>query len=208
MTSRKGLGALFLAGAIALGCAPGSTASATPLPAVFTLSGVFDDGGILSGQFGIDVYGYAEKTELNIISGAGSVLGLETYTSPPDSRAMDTSDTLTATALIFYNSALSPYRILRLQFSGPINQTVLPNSPPTTNLPLALVLTGSYECLSWLRTCPSPGSANTRYLTSASVQMEATTDLETPIPAALPLFAAGLGLIGVLARRRNEKAAV
>ena len=30
----------------------------------------------------------------------------------------------------------------------------------------------------------------------------------TPLPAALPLFAGGLGLFGLLARRRKKKAAV
>jgi len=30
------------------------------------------------------------------------------------------------------------------------------------------------------------------------------TDTATPIPAALPLFAGGLGLIGLLARRRKR----
>jgi len=68
----------------------------------------------------------------------------------------------------------------------------------------------SFECLSW--TCPGPATdqvgANTRYFTSGfATTISTSLSSETPLPAALPLFATGLGALGLLGWRRKRKAA-
>ena len=53
---------------------------------------------------------------------------------------------------------------------------------------------------------PCPDCKNGDNPTALRVEMSGTADLATvPLPAALPLFAGGLGVIGLLARRRKRK---
>ena len=55
---------------------------------------------------------------------------------------------------------------------------------------------GAFSADSW-------SGASTNTITS----LDAPNSTSTPVPAALPLFAGGLGVIGLLARRRKRKAA-
>jgi len=48
-----------------------------------------------------------------------------------------------------------------------------------------------------------PGSTDNP--TALRVELSGTADMATPLPAALPIFASGLGVLGILARRRKRK---
>jgi hypothetical protein len=80
------------------GHALSGNASATPLPATFTVTGIFDDGGTLSGTFGLNVYGYIDAAAVNLTATAGTTLTTtEVYTIPPDGRTLDPNARLVAT---------------------------------------------------------------------------------------------------------------
>lgn len=76
---------------------------------------------------------------------------------------------------------------------------------PDTFVASALV---TYVNSAWTATGSDPAGTVpinfglTDFFSSANIQFDAVA---TPLPAALPLFAGGLGLIGLLARRRKQK---
>jgi hypothetical protein len=202
----SGCRTLLASAILSAGLAFSGQAGATPLPATFNVSGVFDDGGTLSGTFGLDVYGYIDDGTVNLTATAGTTLtSVEIYTIPPDARAIDPNDPLSATGVNFIDINIAPNRMLHLEFGALINQSVAPGTP-ITNLPLSLVLDQSYECYSW--SCPGPTGTGgtTRYLVSGDVTAQAAPfPGQTPIPGALPLFAGGAGLLGFLGLRRRRK---
>lgn len=61
-------------------------------------------------------------------------------------------------------------------------------------------LFGNSFALSWAMTCAND-------ITQGQVTLANNDLIPTPLPAALPLFAGGLGVMGLLARRRKRKAA-
>jgi len=204
---------LAAAGAIAVAQVVSGGAHAAPLPAVFYVGGVFDDGGTLTGQFGINVYGFNDKDAASLIASAGTTLtSTLVYTLPVIDPQIHPSAPLDATSLAWVDVFLSPYRELHLSFFTKINEAVQPDTfSPTTFLPLTLDLAHSYECISY--SCPGPSGTggNTRYLIGGVIgdTPESVAGLgQTPLPGALPLFASGAGLFGFLGWRRKRKSAV
>lgn len=53
----------------------------------------------------------------------------------------------------------------------------------------------------------TPGNADIDVNVTGNVLLGSTAVTATPLPAALPLFAGGLGMIGLFSRRRKQKKA-
>jgi len=176
--------ALALAAAGLLGA--GSNAQAI----TYTFTNVpLTDGGLLNGFFTTGVYGAPDTWNLTT---SGGTLPTETYANPPTVINAISSPTFDAPSTIdFFSNAEGYFVELQLAFSGNIMNggvTLLGgNNGP------------SFECHGW--TCPSDA---TRFV--GTLRGDEVTISSTPLPAALPLMAGGLGFIGLIARRIRRKA--
>lgn len=181
------------AASVVVAAALSTTSIAQALPLTWNVTGVFDDGGTVTGQFTIDVYGYYDEPTA-LITG-GSLIGPFTYSLALPQQIIP--PTPPAFGVVFYSEYSD--RALQIMF---LNSLEIGSA----NNPIDLSASASFECLSY--TCPGPGTpdadANTRFFVSgfASVAQAAT-----PLPAALPMFATGLAGLGWLARRRRKQAA-
>ncbi|MFY9892503.1 MAG: VPLPA-CTERM sorting domain-containing protein [Xanthobacteraceae bacterium] len=103
--------------------------------------------------------------------------------------------------------------------SGQVDNLVYPSAPGGTLLDdfgLGIVLANSYD-LAVGEDNNNPGEYNVSCCGSNNpiytypdviFALTSTTVSTTPLPATLPLFASGLGALGLLARRRKRKAAL
>jgi hypothetical protein len=139
------------------------------------------DGGTLNGYFALNSYGYLNGNNWDLTTAGGTLPGA-TYTT--FINASDPND-------------------LTVQFYGPgyisTLNLVFENSllVPIADNPIVGGIGGpSYECAGY-----SCNSDDERYVDADSGYASATT----PLPAALPLFAAGLGGMGLLGWRRKRK---
>jgi hypothetical protein len=171
--------------------------AANALPLTWYFSGIFDDGGKISGQFTIEVYGYL-GAPTSLTTTDGSVLAGMTYSRPPNPTSI-IPNTPPAYGVAFYSPNYN--RALQLMF---LNSLEVPGINP-----LDLTHSASFECFAW--SCPGPGlpndNANTRFFVSGLASTNAEALAETPLPAALPLFASGVALLGFFGRRRKKLAA-
>ena len=147
------------------------------------------DGGVLNGNFTTNVYG--APATWNLTTSGGS-LPSELYANPPNVINAIASPSFDAPNTIdFFSNAEGYFVSLRLVFSGNI-------------MTGAVTLLGggiggpSFECHGWV--CPSDA---TRYI--GTLRGDEVTI--TPLPAALPLLAGGLGAMGLLGWQRRRKMA-
>ena len=181
----------FVAAAALASCFLAASANAIPLypppyptPGTYDITGVFNDGGMLSGSFTIDQYGYlAEPTDVKTTD--GSIMNGQLYTLPPQPSALGFQPITSANSVEFtYN--YSP--TLQITFQYALGSVKVD--------PFDITPADSFECIAasgnW---CAGPGRD--------FVSGEATI---TPVPATLPLLAGGLGLVGVFARRKKRHA--
>ena len=159
---------------------------------VYSLDNVqLSDNGVLNGTFDIEFGGLFGFN----ISTTGGAAGLDTtyvYQTNPASQAIPFGS---PTVLKFFpNSATAE---LQLTFSGDL-------SVAGTYTLLGGINGPSFECNSSFSCAASiPGDYPNRFVASDTLVGPAVET--TPLPAALPLFAAGLGLFGFAARRRKRK---
>ncbi|MBS0359785.1 MAG: PEPxxWA-CTERM sorting domain-containing protein [Proteobacteria bacterium] len=166
------------AAALAIGLGVAAPASAD---IYWLVSGLFDDGGTLSGFFDINVYGYLQNYDLVTTAGSTVTPGYE-YT-PSDSYFSNGT---------FYVDAQPGYRQdLHLDFLLPINVKVAVN-PIVGGSPGP-----SYECVGSY-SCYDLGGGTTRFLASGFAA--------APEPAAWALMIGGFGLAGAMLRRRRALA--
>ena len=163
-------------------------ASATPVTQVWDVTGTFDDGGTLSGYFTWTNSNYLSSANgsLDLTTTTGATLLGTTYSLPPsfpDGGAPPNGFVITN----------GYYQVLSLQFEDPL-------TPGSTSPDPIVIGVNSYECYSY--GCPPGGTdgGDTRYFTGGFAVAA------TPIPAALPLFASGIGGLGFMAWRRKRKA--
>lgn len=149
---------------------------------------LLSDGGVLNGSFTTGVYGGVASW--NLTTSGGSLPG-ETYSSPPiviNNIALPSFSS--PTGVDFFSNTNGYFVTLQLMFSS----NILDGG--------ASLLTGiggqSFECRGW--NCPSD---LTRYVSG----FDGAPPTETPLPIALQLFAGGLGVMGLLVRRRKRKIA-
>jgi hypothetical protein len=139
------------------------------------------DGGTLNGTFTLNSAGYLNGNSWDLVTAGGKLPGV-TYTT--------------------YINASDP-NDLTVQFNGP-NYTSTLNLVfeyslliPIADDPIEGGIDGpSYECAGFSCT-----STDERWVDANSGFASAT-----PLPAALPLFAGGLAMVGFLSRRRKRKA--
>jgi hypothetical protein len=177
------LRSLLAAGGLALAfiaAVSGAKADAVTYPITWNVSGTLDDGGILSGFFQINQYGYTNGTNWSLLTTTGTLLDGYSY-----SPGINASNPNVFTVKFTPNDHVYEV-LLQLTF---VNSLLLPSVNPM----IVGNLGPSFECLGW--TCPNGGA--TRYFTSGVASA-------VPVPAALPLFAGGLGLLGWMARRRRR----
>jgi hypothetical protein len=181
----------LLAALLGTYCGMSAPASASIL---WTLTGTFDDGGtVFAGSyFSWTQYDYLDTTadSLLIKTTDGDYLPGFTYAVPgsfPDGAAPTNGFVITN----------NYYEVLSLEFEYPLTT---PGIDPIVFGAL------SYECRSY--GCPpgGPVGVNTRYFTGGeATSIVATTDNTTPLPAALPLFASGVGGLGFIGWWRKRK---
>ena len=174
--------------AIALGATSLLAAGSNAHAITYTFTNVpLTDGGVLNGNFTTNVYGAPDTWNLTT---SGGSLPSETYANPPNVINAIASPTFDAPDTIDFFSNTEGYFVeLHLAFSGNVM-----NGGVT-------LLTGgsSFECHGWV--CPSDVTRFIGTLPGDEVGISAT-----PLPAALPLMAGGLGVIGLIARNRKRKA--
>jgi hypothetical protein len=178
--------------ALLLGAAAPSVANAD---VHWLVSGLFDDGGSLSGFFDIDVYGYMTDYDLKTTAGSVVTTGLE-YT-PANSYLNNSIDTP------FYIEAWNQnpfayYGGIQLQF---LDALITPNA----NNPIDGGSPGpSWECTaSWV--CPDQGQGATRYIASGSASARVSI---VPEPAGWALLLTGFGGLGAALRLGRRKAPI
>lgn len=175
--------------------------SAARADITWTFSGAgFDDGGTLSGQFTINVYGNIEynnlfgNTDYSIKSTAGSNLNAfgymlpgSVYTGPPVTQALISSNKETVD--FFSNGASYDGIYLELTFANPLN-TLGPNS-----------IVSGFECGVGFG-CPSsaPDFTPTRYINSFGVTSA------VPEPGTWAMMVLGFLGLGFVAYRRKGRA--
>ena len=144
------------------------------------------DGGVLNGNFTTNVYGAPATWNLTT---SGGTFPSETYANPPNVINAISSPSFDAPTVIdFFSNTESYFVELHLAFSGNV----------MTGAVSLLSGPASFECHGW--TCPSE---LTRYI--GTLRGDEVT--VTPLPAALALFAGGLGVGGLLLRHRKRKTA-
>ena len=153
----------------------------------WTLTGVvFGDGGKASGTFSIDS-ATGLLTAYDITTTGGTTLGGSVYDSATSSPSCQ--NCLLSNSFILNISDLS--FAISLSFSNPLTT---PGVNPLVLSALSDVPSGSWECAG--ATCDPVRLAVSGVAISA-----------TPLPAALPLFATGIGALGLLGWRRKRKRA-
>ena len=185
----RSLRALFAASVLGLAAltvaSPSVKADAVTYPITWNVSGTLDDGGILSGLFQINDYGYTNSTNWSLTTTAGTVLNGYSY-----SPGINASNPNVLTVQFTPNDHVYEV-LLQLTFA---NSLLIPSA---LNPMIVGNLGPSFECLGY--SCVIDKTlGTTRYFASG----EATSAV--PLPAALPLFAGGLGLMGWMARRRRK----
>jgi hypothetical protein len=121
----------------------------------------------------------------------------------------------TITAVDLAASVVSPPDFTTL-FTSPTSGTSIIATQPSTSEGIALQGPGGSTLISSLHSPPSLINASAfllasivsgPVLASASATLTLETPTAVPLPAALPLFATGLGALGLLGWRRKRKAA-
>ena len=156
----------------------------------YSLVGTLSDGGSVSGNFAIDwgtSSGILNISSLTITDPifSGTVLNLQSQQTQ--------FGTCSGTSCVPFHLNSNP-----APFSLGIN---LAFSPPDPNGSISLLLLASFSRIVAQRFSPTFADT-TGDFTSASVTQ---TLNETPVPASLPLFATGLGVLGLLGWRRKRK---
>ncbi len=142
------------------------------------------DGGTLNGHFTLDSYGFLNGNSWDLTTTAGSMLPGVTYTTYIN--ASDPNDL----TVQFYGPGYTSTLNLVFEYSLLI---------PIADNPIEGGIGGpSYECGGY-----SCNSADERYVAADSGGFASA--VATPLPAALPLFAGGLSLMGLLSLRRKRK---
>ena len=197
MMSSKGLiGGLCAVAATALLGAAGAASAATPV--TWNVTGVFNDGGALSGTFTMNEYDFL-LNDFSLTTTAGSLEPGFTYTKAT-SYFSNTNPTYAPTP-IYIDFAPQYFADLHIQFANDLGVAA----------PTDLIIGGyqgpSFECQnSW--SCPNPGSVGyaVRYLVSGQATLAGAV---VPEPASWAVMMLGLGGIGAAlrTRRRHQTAA-
>ena len=158
-----------------------SSATASTITWVLSPNIQLSDGGTLNGYFTLNSYGYLNGNSFELTTAGGSTHFNQDYKS-----TINASDPNTLTVEFFApNPAYSSSLTLVFEYSLLI---------PSLDNPIMGGFGGqSYECEGY-----SCNPNDIRYVESGFAVDP------TPIPAALPLFATGLGALGLLARRRKR----
>ena len=177
---------------LGLACAAGSASADTH----WLVDGVFDDGGLLSGSFDIDVYGYINGASLSVTGGAFSDFTYTLVNSYVASGTIPPPD---------YNTYVAPYFIdlqpdyqadLHLEFQFGL-------IAPLANNPILGGFQGpSSECR-YSFSCFVQGG-ETRYLATGSASAAVAG---APEPGTWALMLGGFGLAGAALRAARRKAA-
>ena len=151
----------------------------------WTLSGVaFDDGGTATGTFSTDSTS-GDVIAFDIVTSAGTTLGGATYDSTA-SGIYSSDGVYSPNSFIVENFNTSTY--VNFEFVNPLT------TPGTDDLILSD--SASYEC----NFC-----APVRAIVSGDAASGDNVGA-TPLPTTIPLFASGLGALGILGWRRKRKA--
>ena len=163
----------------------GASSAAQAFPLTWNVTGVFDDGGAVSGQFTIDTSGYYD--EPTALTTAGSLIGAFDYSLALPNQIIP--PTPPAFGVVFYSDFY--VRTLQMMFENSLEVASADNPIVISSL--------SFECDSY---CPDSG-AKTRFFVSGYASVASAT----PLPAALLLFAGGLGALALGLSRRRRAAA-
>jgi hypothetical protein len=113
-----------------------------------------------------------------------------------------TTPNISGTGSINQNWYGGPANINQLYISTPFTFTGL---EATVSLLVLLTASGQYQYANFADTATISFINVPTGVTFTSASGEFLTGAATPLPAALPLFASGLGVIGFLAKRRKRK---
>jgi hypothetical protein len=179
-----------------------NTAHAAPV--LFDVNATFADGSVLTGSFDFDSskFDAAQFSNVSLTLTGGSHFTTTFDTVGAEGEGLNNEFSLT----FGLNSILNG--------SGPAPDSTRAILAFTVVPPASILLPGfSLEDFTGATLLPSFSlirdfNVATRPVTLTNTALVSGSISETPLPAALPMFAAGLGMVGLFARRKKKPAAV
>jgi len=164
-------------------------------------------------------FSYSGNLQGNAISGSGTISATDngdgSFTAISGSGTSTEAGALTLLAAGSYTNNLAPTVVLTsdnllfpsatptLDSDGLVFQG---SSPPLASNSVYINIFGNGAGYAYFNNYDAFPNSNDYYAAGTNDFQLAVS--ETPLPATLPLFASGLGVIGLLARRRKRKAAL
>ena len=182
----KAASALAVASILFLATAPGVRAATVTYDFVPNTDFMLDAKGAIAGSFTYDTASFV-MTNINVtVSGATGFDGTYTYTYAPWNGASDISFMYAADS-----ASNNVFAMLALQFSKQLNGST------------GLVPLSSISAYNLGHDCGQGTGGNCE---NGGAPLSGGVEIaSTPLPAALPLFAGGLAVMGLLGRRKKRK---